>query len=90
MYLHLVDGDSVDVAVVDEPDDLVGEELPVVLGRQVRLRGLGAGFGADGQVGGWGGLRYGRVSRITTLYFEQNTTRWSTILGNERHQRGNE
>lgn len=39
---HLVDGDSVNVAVVDKPDDLVGEQLPVVLGRQVRLRGLGA------------------------------------------------
>lgn len=39
---HLVDGDSVHVAVVDEPDDLVGEQLPVVLARQVRFRGLGA------------------------------------------------
>ena len=41
--VYLVDGDTIDVAVVDEPDDLVGEQLPVVLTRQVRLRGLGAG-----------------------------------------------
>ena len=33
----LVDGDTVDVGVVDKPDDHVGEELGVVLGRQVRL-----------------------------------------------------
>lgn len=39
---HLVDGDSVHVAVVHEPDDLVGEELPVVLARKVWLGGLGA------------------------------------------------
>ena len=36
-----MDGDSVDVGVVDEPDDLVGEELSVVLRRQVGLGGLG-------------------------------------------------
>ena len=38
-----MDGDSVDVGVVDEPDDLVGEELAVVLRREVglgRLRGV--------------------------------------------------
>ena len=37
----LVDGDSVDVGVVDEPDDLVTEELSVVLGGEVGLGGLG-------------------------------------------------
>lgn len=38
---HLVYGDSVDVGVVHEPDDLIGEELAVVLGGQVGLSGLG-------------------------------------------------
>ena len=37
----LVDRDAVDVGVVDEPDDLVREELAVVLRREVRLGGLG-------------------------------------------------
>jgi len=37
----LVDGDAVHVRVVHEPDDLVAEELAVVLGGEVRLRGLG-------------------------------------------------
>ena len=37
-----MDGDTVHVAVVDEPDDLVREQLPVVLARQVGFRGLGA------------------------------------------------
>eukprot|EP00964_Phaeocystis_antarctica_P078146 scaffold48598_cov65-Phaeocystis_antarctica.AAC.1 len=37
----LVDGDAVDVGVIDEPDDLVGEELAVVLRREVGLRRLG-------------------------------------------------
>ena len=32
-----MDGDTVDVGVVDEPDDLVREELRVVLAVQVRL-----------------------------------------------------
>lgn len=36
-----MDGDSVDVGVVDEPDDLVGEEFTVVLRGQVGLSGLG-------------------------------------------------
>ena len=36
----LVDGDAVHVRVVHEPDDLVGEKLPVVLRGQVGLRGL--------------------------------------------------
>ena len=36
----LVDRDTVHVGVVDEPDDLVREELRVVLAVQVRLRGL--------------------------------------------------
>lgn len=38
---NLVDGDSVHVGVVHEPDDLVGEELSVVLRGQVGLSGLG-------------------------------------------------
>lgn len=38
-----MDRDSVHVAVVDKPDDLVGEQLSVVLTRQVRFRRLGAG-----------------------------------------------
>ena len=38
---RLVDGDAVHVGVVDEPNDLVGEELPVVGGGQVRLGRLG-------------------------------------------------
>ena len=38
----LVDGDSVDVGVVDKPDDLVGEELAVVLRAQIGLRRLRA------------------------------------------------
>jgi len=38
----LVRGDAVHVGVVDEPDDLVGEQLGVVLRGQVGLRGLGA------------------------------------------------
>lgn len=42
---HLVDRHPVHVAVVDEPDDLVGEQLAVVLARQVRLGWLGAGRG---------------------------------------------
>lgn len=42
---HLVDRHPVHVAVVDEPDDLVGEQLAVVLARQVRLGWLGAGGG---------------------------------------------
>ena len=36
-----MDGDSVDIGVVDKPDDLVGEELAVVLGAEVGLGGLG-------------------------------------------------
>jgi hypothetical protein len=32
-----VDGDAIDVGVVDEPDDLIGEKFSVVLRRQVRL-----------------------------------------------------
>ena len=36
-----MDGDTVHISVVDEPDDLVGEELSVVLRRQIGLRGLG-------------------------------------------------
>ena len=39
---RLVNGDAVDVGVVDEPDDLVGEEFAVVLGGEVGLGGLGA------------------------------------------------
>jgi hypothetical protein len=35
-----VDGDPVDVCVVHEPDDLVAEQFSVVLGGQVRFRGL--------------------------------------------------
>mmetsp|Transcript_27245 Transcript_27245/g.46261 ORF Transcript_27245/g.46261 Transcript_27245/m.46261 type:complete len:283 (+) Transcript_27245:2730-3578(+) len=38
---RLVDGHTVHVGVVHEPDDLVGEELPVILRGQVGLRGLG-------------------------------------------------
>lgn len=54
-----MDGDSVHVTVVDEPDDLVGEELSVVLGRQVRLSGLGAvrERHVRGTRGDWGDLR---------------------------------
>mmetsp|Transcript_31891 Transcript_31891/g.87333 ORF Transcript_31891/g.87333 Transcript_31891/m.87333 type:complete len:766 (-) Transcript_31891:1916-4213(-) len=37
----LVDGDAVDVGVVDKPDDLVREELAVVLRREVWLGRLG-------------------------------------------------
>ena len=37
----LVDGDTVDVGVVDEPNDLVGEELGVVLGVEVGFGGFG-------------------------------------------------
>ena len=37
-----MDGDSVNVGVVDEPDDLVGEQLAVVLRVEVGLRRLGA------------------------------------------------
>lgn len=40
LWPHLVDGDSVHVGVIHKPDDLVGEELPVVLGGQVGLCGL--------------------------------------------------
>ena len=40
MWPHLVDGHTVDVGVVHEPDDLVAEQLAVVLGAQVGLRGL--------------------------------------------------
>lgn len=36
----LVDGDSVHVGVVHEPDDLVGEEFSIVLGAEIRLSGL--------------------------------------------------
>ena len=35
-----MDGDTVDVGVVYEPDDLVGEELSVVLRGEVGLCGL--------------------------------------------------
>mmetsp|Transcript_19228 Transcript_19228/g.59304 ORF Transcript_19228/g.59304 Transcript_19228/m.59304 type:complete len:391 (-) Transcript_19228:3185-4357(-) len=40
-FERLVDGDSIDVGVVDEPNDLVGEELAVVLRGQVRLGRFG-------------------------------------------------
>jgi hypothetical protein len=40
-FERLVDGDSVDVGVVDEPDDLVREKLRVVLRVEVRLGRLG-------------------------------------------------
>lgn len=40
LWPHLVDGDSVHVGVIHKPDDLVGEELPIVLGGQVGLCGL--------------------------------------------------
>lgn len=36
-----MDSYSVDIGVVHKPDDLVREELPIVLGGQVRLGGLG-------------------------------------------------
>ena len=36
----LVDGDAVDVGVVDKPDDLIAKQLAVVLARQVGLGGL--------------------------------------------------
>ena len=39
-FERLVDGDAIHVRVVNEPDDLIGEELAVVLRRQVWLRGL--------------------------------------------------
>ena len=39
-FERLVDGDAIHVRVVHKPDDLIGEELAVVLRRQVRLRGL--------------------------------------------------
>mmetsp|Transcript_10676 Transcript_10676/g.30496 ORF Transcript_10676/g.30496 Transcript_10676/m.30496 type:complete len:593 (+) Transcript_10676:6123-7901(+) len=35
---RLVDGDTVDVGVVNKPNDLIAEQLSVVLGTQVRLR----------------------------------------------------
>mmetsp|Transcript_35305 Transcript_35305/g.88749 ORF Transcript_35305/g.88749 Transcript_35305/m.88749 type:complete len:781 (-) Transcript_35305:276-2618(-) len=38
---RLVDGHAVHVGVIHKPDDLVAEQLAVVLGGQVRLRGLG-------------------------------------------------
>ncbi|KAI1231858.1 hypothetical protein IHE44_0007496 [Lamprotornis superbus] len=34
LWPHLVDGDSVHIGVIHKPDDLVGEELPIVLGGQ--------------------------------------------------------
>lgn len=40
LWPYLVDGDSVNVGVIHKPDDLVGEELPIVLGGQVGLCGL--------------------------------------------------
>ncbi len=39
---NLVNGDSVDVCVIHKPDDLIGEQLPVVLRRKVGLSGLTA------------------------------------------------
>merc|ERR1719223_1650567 len=37
----LVNRDSVDIGVIHEPDDLVGEQLTVVLRREIRLGGFG-------------------------------------------------
>lgn len=34
-------GDSIDICVVHKPDDLIGEELAVVLGGQIRFSRLG-------------------------------------------------
>lgn len=34
-------GDSIDICVVNKPDDLIGEELAIVLGGQIRFSGLG-------------------------------------------------
>lgn len=56
---RLVDGDSVHVGVVDEPDDLVGEELRVIATVQVRfcrfrgiqLQGLSDTFTQDEERG---------------------------------------
>ncbi len=39
-FTCLVDGDSIHIGVIHKPDDLVGEEFSIVLGRQVRLSGL--------------------------------------------------
>ena len=39
-FKGLVDGDSVDVGVVNEPDDLIGEQFAVILRWQVGLRRL--------------------------------------------------
>lgn len=36
-----MDGDTVDVGVVHEPDDLIGEELSIILGGEVGLSGFG-------------------------------------------------
>ena len=36
----LVNGDSVDIGVIDKPNDLVREELSIVLGGEVGLSGL--------------------------------------------------
>lgn len=52
ILLYLVNGHSVHVAVVHEPDNLVGEQLAVVLARQVRFSGLGAENLHGGGVGG--------------------------------------
>lgn len=38
---RLVDGNSVDVGIVDEPNDLVGEELRVIAGVEVRFGRFG-------------------------------------------------
>ena len=37
---HLVNSDSVHVGVVHEPDNLIGEQLSVVLGGEIRLSGF--------------------------------------------------
>lgn len=37
---HLVDSHSVDICVIHKPDNLVGEELPIILRGQIGLSGL--------------------------------------------------
>ena len=39
-FKSFMDGDTVDVGVVDEPNDLVGEKLAVVLRREIGFSGF--------------------------------------------------
>lgn len=37
---YLVDGDPVDISVINKPDDLIGEEFSIVLGGEVGFSGF--------------------------------------------------